>query len=550
VIAAFHRWSGLAYRRPVEWLAVWRILYAASQLIGWHTPPLGPLAGLGHVFFFPPLGPFEMLHGYPPLRVIQAVELGRDIALIALLVGYRTRAAGWAVGLTQVALAGLRYSTGKIDHEMLVFIVPVAMAFSSWGAALSVDARREAARPSTRDESGPALAWLALAIGLTYFTAGFAKALTGWLDPSASATRGYLLVYLRQYPWGPHALNIMLGEAGPFWAWKLMDYATVGFEMGVLFTIVRPSWFRTALTAALGFHLGVVGLLNIDFSRLIVCYLPFLFAPANAWLIRVREPVERALAWPGRTWPAIVCTVAAAYWVRGQRRGYPAFLDEWPYPRPWSLAVASVVVTLAYLVWRDWLGRSRNAIPAFAASPAQDEAGSRWRGPVFVLTALALPAQLACVVWASEPYPAPTGPLFMGNPDVGGRGRVFTQEIVVVADGERVPSDAVRFLGVPEPYATNIAFFRFPVGPVSASGLAVARLGWYDRLATQGHKFAATGRHAVNDRLSEEERVYLIRRFPAAAQVEVSWWREVVHVESGRLVVERTPLNRYRLTLR
>jgi hypothetical protein len=497
------------------------------------------------VFFFPPLGPFEMLHGYPPPRAIQAVELGRDIALIALLVGYRTRAAGWMVGLTQVTLAGLRYSTGKIDHEMLVFVVPVAMAFSSWGAALSVDARREAARPSPRDGSGPALAWLALAIGLTYFTSGFAKALTGWLDPSVSATRGYLLVYLRQYPWGPHALNTMLGETGPLWAW-----ATLGFEMGVLFTIARPSWFRTALTAALGFHLGVVGLLNIDFSRLIVCYLPFLFVPADARLVRIREPVERALAWPGRTWPAIVCGVGAAYWVRGQRRGYPAFLDEWPYPRPWSLAMAVVVVSLAYLIWRDWLGRSRHAIAAVAPSGTPGEVVSRWRGPVFALTALALPAQLACVVWASEPYPAPTGPLFMGNPDVGGRGRVFTQEIVVVGGGQRVPSDAVRFLGVPEPYATNIAVFRFPVGSVSASGLAVARPGWYDRLATQGHKFAATGRHAVNDRLSEEEHAYLVRRFPAAEEIEVSWWREIVHVESGRLVVERTPLNRYRLTLR
>ena len=548
MIAAFHRWSGLAYRRPVEWLAVWRILYAASQLVGWHTPPLGPLAGLGHVFFFPPLGPFELLHGYPPLRVIQAVELGRDVALVALLVGYRTRAAGWAVGLTQIALAGLRYSTGKIDHELLVFIVPIAMAFSPWGAALSVDARRAVARSEARDEPGPALAWLALAIGLTYFTAGFAKALTGWLDPSASATRGYLLVYLRQYRWGHHALNTMLGEVGPFWAWKLMDYATVGFEMGVLFTILRPSWFRTALTAALGFHLGVVGLLNIDFSRLIVCYVPFLFAPASVGL--VRKPVERALAWPGRAWPAIACSVGAAYWVRGQRRGYPAFLDEWPYPRPWSLAMAIVVAALAYLVWRDWLTRSPDAIRDFASSRAPDEAVSRSRGPVFLLTALALPAQLACVVWASEPYPAPTGPLFMGNPDVGGGGRVFSQGVLVVGGGERVLSDAVRFLGVPEPDATTIAVFRFPLGPVSAGGRAMAGPRWYDRLATQGHKFAATSRHAVTEQLGEEERAYLIHRFPAAEQVEVSWWREVVHVEAGRLVVERTPLNRYRLRLR
>lgn len=554
---AFERWIAEAYRRPVAWLALWRILYAAAQLVGWHTPPVVPLGALGDLFFFPPLGPFEMLPGYPPVRAIRLVELARDVSLLALLVGYRTGAAGWTAGLTQMFLAGLRYSTGKIDHELLIFLVPIVMASSPWGAALSVDAGRPARRPPA--DSGPPLAWLALAIGVTYFTAGFAKALTGWLDPSGSATRGYLVLYLRQYPWGGTAVNALLAESVPAWVWKAMDYATVLFETSVLVTIVRPAWFRTALTAALGFHLGVVALLNIDFTRLIVCYAPFLFAPRGDRLAQIDRTLTRVLAWPGRAWPLVLGVVGALYWQYGQRRGYPALADEWPAPRPLSLAIALAVVALAYLTWRDWLrpraSRARAAARAEIVRPAPRSTtaattASRRQLAVFLAVAVALPVQLACVVWASEPYPAPTGPLFMGNPEIARRARVFRQEIVVVQGEERRPSDAPTLLGVPEPYATNIATFRFPLVPVPSVGETGASVGWYERLATQGHKFAATGRHRLSRDLVDAERRYLAGRFPDAAAVEVTWWRESVGVEAGRLVVDRAPLTRYRLPLR
>jgi hypothetical protein len=107
-----------------------RILYAASQLVGWQTLSVRPLAGLGAAFFFPPLGPFTLMSEYPPVRIIQGLYLGRDVALVSLLVGYRTPLAGWVVGITQIALAGFRYSAGKIDHELLVFALPIILSFS------------------------------------------------------------------------------------------------------------------------------------------------------------------------------------------------------------------------------------------------------------------------------------------------------------------------------------------------------------------------------------------------------------------------------------
>jgi len=554
LVGRFDRWSGPAYWRSAEWLAICRVAYAASQLVGSQQGPARPLAALGGAFFFPPLGPFALLSGYPPLWVLHATYLCRDISLMALLVGYRTTLAGWIVGITQIALAGVRYSTGKIDHEFLIFVLPVVMSFAGWGNALSVDVLRANPGNSSRRAPAPALAYFALLIGLTFFTSGFVKALSGWMDPGAAATRGYLLIF-RQDMWsGGGALNTMLRELiGSLWLWKVMDYATIVFEMAVLASVVRPAWFRTALTGALGFHLGAAALLRIDFSFLIGCYLPFLFSPPARMLEGVRCYVERSMARAGRWWPALVVTAGGVYWLLGQRRGYPAFLQTWPYPLPRSLGVVVLAATLVYVAWRDWLrpGRRANAVGGPIA-PGHGEVRSVRRRIVFLLTGLMLPAQLACMIWVSEPYPAPVGPPFTGNPDVGGRAQNFRQELAVMKEGRAIPVDEVRLLGVPWGYARNITGFRFPLEPASVDGFPVTRQAWYGDLVTHGNssKFRALAFHGVRDRLSEPERAYLARRFPGAERLEVSWWREEIRVEGGRLVIDRTPLNAYSVTLR
>jgi hypothetical protein len=550
----FDRWSGSAYRRSAEWLAICRILYAASQLV--HSPqgPARPLAALGGTFFFPPLGPFALLSGYPPLWVLHATYLCRDISLMALLVGYRTTLAGWIVGITQISLASVRYSTGKIDHDFLIFVFPVIMSFAGWGNAFSVDALRANPGNSSRREPGPALAYLALLIGFTFFTSGFVKALSGWMDPGAAATRGYLLIF-RQHMWsGSGALNTMLRELiGSLWLWKVMDYATVVFEMAVLASVVRPAWFRTALTGALGFHLGAAVLLRIDFSFLIGCYLPFLFSPPARMLGGVRRSAEWSMARVGRWWPALVVAAGGVYWLLGQRRGYPLLLQTWPYPLPRSLGAGVLAATLAYVAWRDWLrpGRSAGAVGGLT-EPRHGEVRIVRRRIVFLLTGLMLPAQLACMIWVSEPYPAPVGPLFTGNPDERGRAQNFRQELALMQEGRAIPVDEAQLLGVPWWYARNIAGFRFPLEPVSVDGSPVSRQTWYEDLVIQGNinKFRALAFHGVRDRLSESERAYLVRRFPRAERLEVSWWREEIRVEGGRLVIDRTPLNAYSVTLR
>jgi hypothetical protein len=91
-----------------------------------------------------------------------------------------------------------------------------------------------------------------------------------------------------------------------------------------------------------------------------------------------------------------------------------------------------------------------------------------------------------------------------------------------------------------------------PAGARVGGWLRVGRQTWYGDLAIQGsiNKFRALAFHGVRDRLSEPERTYLARRFPRPERIEVSWWREEFGLEGGRLVIHRTPLNAYSLTLR
>ena len=546
----FHRWSALAYARSPEWLGVCRIAYAFALLAGWHPRPMRPLAALGAAFFFPPLGPFALLDGYPGLRAIQALSLGRDLSLVALLVGYRTRLAGCVVGLTQIALAGLRYSTGKIDHDILILALPIVMSGSAWGAALSVDAARTRPSVAPARSSGPALAYLALLIGVTFFTSGFLKALTGWLDPGAAATRGYLLAFLRQHPWRAQTVNTAMAALDVTWLWKPLDWATVVFELALLLAVARPIWFRGTLAVAMTFHLGVVALLNIDFSLLLLCYLPFLFDPPPGALAGVRARVEGALARVGRWWPAVLVAAGGAIWYAGQRRGYGTLFGRWPQLPPFSLGVAAMAATLGVVLWHEWLPRlRRRAAPEPAAAEPVPPAGPgrRW---LFLGTVLVLPLELALFLLVSEPYPAPMGPLFMGNPDLGGTARNFRQELAIVSATGAVPVDAEELLGVPEPYATNILTLRFPLAPVSERGVPVTSPTWLDRLATQGTTFRPLPRHGVHEPLRPPERDHLRRRFPDAERLEVTWWREVVGMTGGRLTLERTPLNTHRVPLR
>lgn len=249
-------------------LGIYRIVYALSALL--IAPDIGWLRAYPDFMFHPPPGPLQLLSAFPAPAVLIALEVLRSATLVLLGVGLWTRWMSIAAALMLTVTYGLTYCLGKVDHTILVVVVPLVLAFANWGERFSVDANRRKSQPPQSQAQWP-LRLLAIIIGWGFFTAALTKILTGWLSTSSQAARGYFVLGF-------------LTEHRTFWlaewvaahdvraAWELVDWATVLFEAAILLAV--PWWraFRTTLAIAATFHLGVLLVMDIDFSHAVVAY--------------------------------------------------------------------------------------------------------------------------------------------------------------------------------------------------------------------------------------------------------------------------------------
>ncbi|WP_110917425.1 HTTM domain-containing protein [Mycolicibacterium holsaticum] len=250
---------------------IYRIIYATLTLCV--VPSIGWLANYPDFFYQAPLGPFQLLNGYPPLVVLTVLEILRSLALVLLGFGLWTRVVSIAVAALLLVTYGLTYTLGKIDHTILLIIIPLVLAFSNWGDRFSVDALLKNPKPKSTPQWP--FRYLALAIGLSFFVAAAIKLGTGWLAPSSQAVRGQFYEYLlaRDRPFGLAEWVVGLNVTP---AWEILDWATVVLEFAMLATV--PWWraFRTALACAAIFHLSVYLCLDIAFTHNLIAYGAFI----------------------------------------------------------------------------------------------------------------------------------------------------------------------------------------------------------------------------------------------------------------------------------
>ena len=264
------------FSTSAEGLALLRIFSAIFILFF-----LIPGSGMSHFaylstlpadFYAPPPGPLRLMESFPSLSFFQVVHTVLILSLLAMLLGYHTRWASVTVGLTILILQGFIYSVGKVNHEIVVPLVPLVMAFSNWGAAFSVDAWRN--KFSIKPESWPVMV-LAIFIAFMMFTAGFPKILGGWLDPSTQAAQGHLFnqFFIRERQ------ALLAGWAAGFdhvIFWEIQDWATVLFEIGFIVALCKASWFRFFTGLAVLFHFSTMMTLNIAFLPNFLAYAVFL----------------------------------------------------------------------------------------------------------------------------------------------------------------------------------------------------------------------------------------------------------------------------------
>jgi hypothetical protein len=268
-------WISDGYRPASRPMAVLRIAFATYVLI-WprNIEWIGPMSAVG---FAPPPGPFALLSGPAPMGVIHAFEILRALVALWVLIGWKTRIASGSLSLVLVVCSGLAYSFGKTDDLILYDLAPLMLGLAGWGSAWSVDAwRRRAAQPS-----GYAMFVYATLVAVGMFTAAAAKAATGWLVPTRQATRFFVAVSAGGPRSGPLTDWVLRVDNAVFW--KLLDYATLLAEGGLVIAVFIPTLFRIGLLVMSLFHLGVWLLLGIDFHLHAFVYAGFFLVPAARW---------------------------------------------------------------------------------------------------------------------------------------------------------------------------------------------------------------------------------------------------------------------------
>lgn len=253
-------------------LGIYRIVYSLAALFT--VPDISWVSNYPDFMFNAPPGPVMLLSNFPPLQMVIALEVLRTVTLVMLAVGVWTKWTSVAVWFMLTATYGVTFTVGKVDHTILFVAVPLVLAFSGWGDRFSIDAlRRDNSQPSEEPRSQPQwpLRLLALLIAWAFFAAALTKLLTGWLAVSSQAARGYFVLgYVTQDR--NHLLAQWMATHDYLPLWEIMDWMTVVFEFSLLLTL--PWWraFRLSLAVATTFHLGVLLVMNIDFSNAVIAY--------------------------------------------------------------------------------------------------------------------------------------------------------------------------------------------------------------------------------------------------------------------------------------
>jgi predicted DCC family thiol-disulfide oxidoreductase YuxK len=331
-------------------LARYRILYALVALA--MLPDFAWVSAFPDSVFRPPPGPFQLFSGFPPSWVMHGLEGALAVCLVAVLIGWRTRTASFAAVVVAMTGYGFCYSLGKIDHDVLLVLVPAPLALAGWGDRLSLDAVRRTDRSPDLATHWP-LRLFALTIGLAFLTATADKVRGGWLDPR---THAVLAAEVMQDLTDASQLPVPLHRyvTSPV-LWEVLDVVTIVFEAGMVVAVLTWASTRLWFAVATAFHVGVWLTLGIPFFMNVVAYgfvVPWDRVPVRESVrqraLRFRPSSHRRWTAPlvvlggGAAWAALVDAFA-----RTPSGGGPTRLAAVLYP---ALLVLGALVGTGYLL--------------------------------------------------------------------------------------------------------------------------------------------------------------------------------------------------------
>jgi predicted DCC family thiol-disulfide oxidoreductase YuxK/uncharacterized membrane protein YphA (DoxX/SURF4 family) len=339
-------WLFKEYASDATSLGVARILFGVV-LLTYALPGWTWIPGMAPSFYFPPLGLASFFRAPPPGMFFIVLNIIAIVSGVCMLVGLHTRTASVLVGTSLLVGNSFGYAFGKIDHTILLVLVPLAGGAADWGRSLSMDSQRSGVARG-QPPAWP-LALLALLIGYAMFYAGYGKLMTGWLDPTRLAFRNVLI--LNHFSTGrSHALSSIALKvpAGP--VWELADWVAVGLEMAFLPAVLRRSWFVALCGVACLFHLANAVLLEISFAANVIAYSTFVRWRETQMPQRL-DPLVRRLTSPAKVMVGAFALAALYLSVGNPLKvlfSSVGIEPSWILPMP--VIIAGVIVPIGWLV--------------------------------------------------------------------------------------------------------------------------------------------------------------------------------------------------------
>lgn len=284
------------YRLSYEALALYRVAFATLYIGILGVPSFTWLSQIAPYFFEPQ--PFNLARllvtRLPDFWVLLLLDVTVLIALVSILFGFKTKLMSWLLTLSLLVGYTIQYSLGKIDHTIILVMLPAIMSFSGWEKRFSLDAKQAGLSKKDDAPDGYVPFIVALVLGFGIFTASVPKIFGGWLLFDRSAV--VYQYYARYYSYGGPALLAPLFIGGvPLWAWKVADYSAVLFEFLFFPAVLSKRVFQCFCGLAILFHVANLLVLNITFNSNLLVYL--LFIRWDAVLALLRQRLDRLPRW-------------------------------------------------------------------------------------------------------------------------------------------------------------------------------------------------------------------------------------------------------------
>ncbi len=269
-IAKLDYWIFESYNIAPDNLALCRISYALFNLFFLFHFNFSWIATYPDTFYHAKPGLTFFFDGFPPAWILNIFNIILTVLNFFLLFGKWTKPVSILISLTLIVSFSFVFAFGNTYHIIMWIIFPAIMAFTNWGAKLSLDSFNTNKIITTWP-----ITFMSILIGFAFFTSGLAKLLGGWLQIGGSASWQYFHI-VRSKIGRDLYLSDFIASINNAFFWETLDWLVVGFEVGFIFAVFSARSFRFFICFAILFHFANLLILNISFGIHLVIFMIFI----------------------------------------------------------------------------------------------------------------------------------------------------------------------------------------------------------------------------------------------------------------------------------